>query len=124
MPAKMARSKTIEISKEKYVILSKKYGASFLYIARKHLIPQLIPIIALSIIKISNKAILAEASLAFLGLSDPLSKSWGMTINRAMSFPNIFLTEYWKWWMVVPIVALSLYVLCISNISREMEVNL
>ena len=36
-----------------------------------------------------NKAILAEASLAYLGLGDPLSKSWGMIISRAMSFPNI-----------------------------------
>ena len=77
-----------------------------------------------SVIKIMNKAILAEASLAYLGLGDPLSKSWGMTITRAMDFPNIYLTDFWKWWLVFPTTVMVCTVLSVAAIGRWMELRI
>ena len=71
-----------------------------------------------------NKAILAEASLAYLGLGDPLSKSWGMTITRAMDFPTIYLTDFWKWWLVFPTTVMVCIVLSVAAIGRWMELRI
>lgn len=121
MPAKMVRSQTLAIKNEGYMIIAQNYGASFPHIFRKHLLPGLYSVMVISFIRITNRAILSEAGLAFLGLSDPVSKSWGMVMNRAISFDNIFLTHYWKWWLISPIVFLVLFVFAISGIARELE---
>ena len=75
----------------------------------------------MSVIKLMNRAILTEAALSYLGLGDPLSKSWGMIITRAMDFPNIYLTEFWKWWLVYPVIFMVLMVLSIAIIGQKIE---
>jgi len=67
-----------------------------------------------------NKYI-AEAGLAFLGLGDPTSKSWGLILNHAINFKGIYFTNYWKWWVVAPLIATILLVLAIAHISRDLE---
>ncbi len=121
MPARTVRSKAVKIKQQKYVAFAEKYGAGFFYIFRKHLLPEIYPVIAVGFIKIVNRAVIAEASLAFLGLSDPTAKSWGIVLNRALEFENIFLTDYWKWWLVSPVVCLLIFVLSIAGIAREIE---
>ena len=59
--------------------------------------------------------------MSYLGLGDPLSKSWGMIITRAMDFPNIYLTEFWKWWLVYPVIFMVLMVLSIAIIGQKIE---
>ena len=55
-----------------------------------------------------GQAILQESSLAFLGLSDPLARSWGMMIARAVDFPGLYRTDFWTWWLLPPVGALVL----------------
>ena len=124
MPAKIVRSEVLKIKTENYIRLSKAYGAHFWHIFAWHLWKPLFSIILVSVIKIMNKAILAEASLAYLGLGDPLSKSWGMTITRAMDFPNIYLTDFWKWWLVFPTTVMVCTVLSVAAIGRWMELRI
>ena len=124
MPAKIVRSEMLKIKTENYIRLSNAYGAHFWHIFAWHLWKPLFSIILVSVIKIMNKAILAEASLAYLGLGDPLSKSWGMTITRAMDFPNIYLTDFWKWWLVFPTTVMVCTVLSVAAIGRWMELRI
>lgn len=121
MPARMARSKVIQIKHQEYVQLSRAYGANFWYIFKNHLLSVVYPIIVVGFIKIVNRAIIAEAGLAFLGLSDPTSKSWGMVLNRVLAFDHIFLTNYWKWWLIAPTLFLVIFVLVISTLAKEAE---
>ncbi len=121
MPARLIRSKVVKIKNQDYIKLAEKYGGGFFYILYKHLFVEIYPIMIVTFIRIINRAIVAEAGLAFLGLSDPLSKSWGMVLNRAIEFENIFLTDYWKWWLISPILFLVVFVLSISTIAREIE---
>lgn len=121
MPAKTIRSQVIVIKKEGYVTLAKQYGASFFYIFRIHIFPSIFPLMTVSVIKIMGKAVLAEASLAFLGLSDPLSKSWGMLLSRAIGFSDIFLTPFWTWWILPPLALLVLFSLSLSKLSMAIE---
>ena len=46
-------------------------------------------------------AILLEAALSFLGLGDPLQKSWGSILYWAQ-VRGAFFGPAWKWWVLPP----------------------
>lgn len=121
MPAKITRSQILRMKQENYVKIAKIYGAGFIHLFLWHFWKPFFSIIMMSVIKLMNRAILAEAALSYLGLGDPLSKSWGMIITRAMDFPNIYLTEFWKWWLVYPVIFMVLMVLSIAIIGQKIE---
>lgn len=119
--ARMARSKVLSLKQEKYIIAAQSYGAGFWHLTFTHFFPALLPLMMVSMIRLAGMAIVAEAGLAFLGLGDPTSKTWGLILNRALGFSGIYFTEYWKWWLTAPLVAITLLVLAIALIGRELE---
>lgn len=121
VPARTVRSKVISIKQESYIVMAKSYGASFPYLFKTHFFPEIMPLLAITIIKITSKAIVAEAGLSFLGLGDPTAKSWGLIINHAINFKGIYFTNYWTWWVLAPLLATMLLILSISYISRDLE---
>lgn len=120
-PARIVRSKILSIKEEKYIQAAKSYGAGFWHITLIHFLTNIYSVVMVSVIRLVSRAIIAEAGLAFLGLGDPTSKSWGLMINHAINFKGIYFTDYWKWWLVSPIVAVTLLVSAIAFISRDME---
>ena len=68
-----------------------------------------------------GRAILQESSLAFLGLSDPLARSWGMMIARAVDFPGLYRTDFWTWWLLPPVGALVLSTLLLRLLVGGLE---
>lgn len=120
-PARIIRSQILHLKQENYIKAAKSYGAGFFYITYKHFVPHILPLIMVNIIKIINKAVVAEASLAFLGLGDPTSKSWGIMLYYATNFSGIYFTEFWKWWVISPLVAILALVLAVAFISRDLE---
>lgn len=120
-PARTARAKILSMRHETYIVAAKSYGAAFLHLAAKHFIPGILPIITVNMIRIVSHAIVAEAGLSFLGLGDPLSKSWGVILNRSINFPGIYFTDFWKWWIMAPLAALMLLVISIAFIGRDLE---
>jgi ABC-type dipeptide/oligopeptide/nickel transport system permease subunit len=48
-----------------------------------------------------STAILLEAALSFLGLGDPIQKSWGTVLYWAQ-VRGAFLTPAWSWWVMPP----------------------
>lgn len=120
-PARIARSQTLSVKTHAYIIAARNYGASSWYLLRRHIFPEVLPILLVLVIGITSHAIVAEAGLAFLGLGDPTSKSWGMMLNYATSFRSIYFTPYWQWWLIPPLVALIALLLCLAFISRDLE---
>lgn len=120
-PARVIRSKILSIKNESYIVMAKSYDASFFHLFITHFLPEIIPILAVTIIRITSKAIVAEASLSFLGLGDPTSKSWGMILNNAINFKGIYFTDYWKWWVMAPLLSIMLLILAISYVSKDLE---
>ncbi|MCW6109856.1 ABC transporter permease [Clostridium sporogenes] len=120
-PARIIRSKVISIRDENYIKFAKSCGASFFHILRKHILPQIFPLVSISMVKIISKAIIAESSLSFLGLGDPVSKSWGMILNHAIDFDGIYFTNYWKWWIIAPLLSIIILVLSFAFIGKEIE---
>jgi peptide/nickel transport system permease protein len=120
-PARIARSQTLSVKSQAYITAARHFGGKPFYILKRHIFPEILPILIVSLIGISSYAIIAEAGLAFLGLGDPTSKSWGMMLNYAVHFSAIYFTPYWLWWLVPPLLALIILLLCLAFISRDLE---
>lgn len=120
-PARIVRSSALAMKKQHYIISARLNGASPAYIIRRHIMPEVLPLLFVSILNIASYAIVAESGLAFLGLGDPTSKSWGMMLHYSTSFRSIYFTPYWQWWLIPPLVALIFLLLCLAFIGRDME---
>jgi len=120
-PARIARSQALAMKKQKYVVSARLHGAGPAYIIRKHLLPEILPLVFASIVNLASYAIVAESGLAFLGLGDPTSKSWGMMLYYATHFRSIYFTPYWQWWLIPPLAALIFLLLCLAFIGRDLE---
>lgn len=122
--ARQMRAKTRSLRGADYVRLAQLYGGSPWYLIRAHMGRALWPLLAVSALAVVGRAILQESSLAFLGLSDPLARSWGMMIARAIRFPGIYQTAFWTWWLAAPAGALILSTLLLRLLVRGLEQRL
>lgn len=120
-PARIIRSQVLMLKEMNYIKAAESYGAGIFYLLKKHFLPEIFPILAVSIIRLSTKAIVAEAGLSFLGLGDPSSKSWGLIIHHASNFSGIYYTPFWKWWLLFPWLALLALIVSLAFINRELE---
>lgn len=120
-PARIVRSQVLMLKEQSYIKAAESYGAGAWYLLRRHFLPEVFPLLAVNIIKLTGMAIIAEAGLSFLGLGDPTSKSWGVIIHHATGFKGIYLTDFWKWWLLYPWLALILLVVSLAFVSRDLE---
>ena len=119
--AKVLRAKTISVRRRDYVALARLYGGSPWYLIRTHIGHELLPLLTINALAVVGRAVLQESSLAFLGLSDPLARSWGMMIAKAVDFPGIYRTPFWTWWMLPPAAALLLSTLLLRLLVGALE---
>lgn len=120
-PARIVRSQVLMLKEQSYIKAAEIYGASPWYLLWKHFLPEVFPLLAVNMIRLTGRAIVAEAGLSFLGLGDPTSKSWGLIIHHATSFRGIYYTNFWKWWLFYPWLFLMLMVISLAFVSRDME---
>jgi len=115
---RVIRAQTLSLKESDHINASKTFGASQLYIARRHIIPDLGPILFVEFIYGVRRAIFMEARLAFLGISNPMMISWGIMMRDAMKFSYL---DVWQWWLVPAGVALSLTIIGLTFISHAAE---
>lgn len=122
--ARVLRAQTMKIRQSDYIIAIKAMGAGNKYILRKHVIRELQPLIAYRLISRFKSAILAEASLSFLGLSSSTIKSWGSMLYYAQA-KSAFLTDAWLWWVLPPglLLAMLSFGLMLINYSMESKMD-
>lgn len=65
----------------------------------RHVLPNVMPLVLAQTTLIISSAILAEATLAFLGLGDPTVVSWGGLLQDAREAGAV---SAGKWWYLVP----------------------
>ena len=118
--ARQIRAQTLSIKKAGPVLAAKSMGAGHTYLFRKHILPGVFPLFIPQFVAAVNAAILLESSLSFLGMSDPLMKSWGSILYYANN-RSAFLTEAWVWWIIPPGVCIVLVVLAFSFIGYYLE---
>jgi len=88
--ARLVRARTLVVRRDLYVDAAKVYGASSLRIALRHVLPNAIPPVIVQITLLLAGALLAEASLSFLGLGvQPPVASWGAMLARAYNYMDV-----------------------------------
>lgn len=123
-PARVVRSQVLTIKMRGFVEAAKSIGSSVTSVMIRHILPGVVPIALSQFIMAASNAILLEASLSFLGLGDPLNKSWGTTLYYAQA-RSAFLTDAWLWWILPPGVLITALVIgfAFSGYSLEQIFN-
>jgi len=119
--ARLIRSQVLTIKERQFVARARAIGAGHGHIIRKHILPQLMPLIVANTVLILSTAILIESGLAFLGLGDPTRPSWGTMLNFAFDRSAI---SNGAWWFYMPpgiaILWVSLGCILLGNVLEEM----
>jgi peptide/nickel transport system permease protein len=85
----------------------------------KHIFPQVAPFIVAQMIFFAPAAILAEASLSFLGLGDPSIPTWGQMLQAGFQTGALYV-GYW-WWVIAPGVFIIFTALAFMLLALAME---
>ncbi len=99
--ARVIRSQVLTLAKQEYVLAARAVGATDRHIILRHILPQVMLLAIGQFVLVISTAILLEAALSFLGLGDPIQKSWG-TILYWAQVRGAFLTPAWSWWVLPP----------------------
>ncbi len=102
-PARLVRGIVLSAKTRNYVIAARGFGASELYIARRHILPVVAGVLLTQAALLVPQYVAAEVSLSFfaLGVSEP-TPSWGNMLAALRQYQ--VLTSYW--WMLAPAAAL------------------
>ncbi|WP_059172283.1 ABC transporter permease [Bacillus sp. FJAT-27445] len=119
--ARMIRTEIMAMKREVFIQASTVIGASPLQLLIRHMLPQCSPTITVLAISGMSHAILAEATLSFLGIGIPPHKpSWG---NMLMSAQSHLLAGAW-WQALFPGICITLTLLAISFLGDELQERL
>jgi peptide/nickel transport system permease protein len=118
---RIIRSEVLSLRNRNYVEAARMVGARDTYILRKHILPNVLPLLVVRLIIEASHVIIAESGLSFLGLGDPIVKSWGMILHYAFVYPTIFISDIWKWWMLPAGLCIVLTILSLTFIGYALE---
>jgi len=116
--ARIMRAQALSLKERGHVAAAKSFGANRFYLAWRHIVPDLGPILLVEFIYGVRRAVFMEAGLAFLGISDPTVVSWGMMMRDALSFSYL---NVWQWWLVPTGLALSLIIIGLTFVGHAAE---
>lgn len=117
-PARLVRGVVLSARERKFVAAARGFGASRLYLARRHILPQVFPVLLTHATILVPAYVLAEVTLSFLGLgvSEP-TPSWGNMLATLQQYH--VLSSYS--WMFAPGVALALMSFSYHSLARRLN---
>ncbi|WP_255955522.1 ABC transporter permease [Streptomyces odontomachi] len=117
--ARLVRAQTLAVESRPYIERAKALGGGHSHIMSRHVLPNVMPLIlAQTTLGISN-AILSEATLAFLGLGDPTTTTWGGLLQDAREAGAVS-SGHW-WYLVPPGLAIGAVALAFTLCGRAVE---
>jgi peptide/nickel transport system permease protein len=102
--ARVVRSMVLSLKERPFVEAAKAVGAGKFHIIIKHVLPNVMSLVYVTLALSVPGAILSEAALSWLGLFDPTVVSWGRMLNEAQFNQGIDK----PWWIVPPGIAICL----------------
>ena len=117
--ARVVRSKALQVREMGYVKAKRSLGFSHLNIILSDMLPNVSYVVMPKFLLSIASAMIAEASISFLGLGDASMKSWGMMINFAFTRGG-FINGYW-WWYLSPGLCITLFVLSVVLMGFILE---
>lgn len=116
--ARVLRSQVLQIKERPYIMSAKAVGASTPRIVFKHILPNIASMAVLFFSLGVGFAIIFQAGLAFIGVSNPFIPSWGIMTRNAYS--SGLLADAW-WWSIPPGALISITVLSTFLLGRGYE---
>ena len=106
--ARIVRARTLIVRQELYVDASRCFGAPAWHILWKHVLPNSLPPVIVQVTLLLAAALLAEASLSFLGLGiQPPNPSWGAMLARAYQYMEIAPEQMYAPGLAILVVSLA-----------------
>ncbi|MGB9923368.1 MAG: ABC transporter permease [Methanothrix sp.] len=117
-PARLIRSETLSIRNRNFVESAVSLGASDWYILIRHIAPNLLHVLVVSVTLMTAHAVLTESFLSFLGLGiPPHLPSWGNMLNEAQ---RDIMRGVW-WTTLFPSIMIITTVLSINILGEDLK---
>ncbi|WP_455544452.1 ABC transporter permease [Intestinibacter sp.] len=115
---RVIRAEVLQIMESDYTKIARNFGKSNWYIAKEHVLPNVIPQIIVGAVLIFPHAILHEASVTFLGFGlPPHEPAIGVILSESMKY----LTSG-DWWLAFfPGLSLVLVSMMVDRIGKNIE---
>ncbi|MBX3000944.1 MAG: ABC transporter permease [Caldilineaceae bacterium] len=97
---KSYRAIFLQVKESPYIEAARAYGAGNLRIIVQYMIPRIIPLLIPQLVVLIPSYVFLEASLAVLGLGDPVLPTWGKVIDDASRNGALFNGYYY--WVLQP----------------------
>ncbi len=117
--ARLIRAQVLTVKQRLYVDRARALGASRSHVIRRHILPNVAPLILANVTLAVPISILTETTLSFLGLGDPNKVSWGKTLEEAYNAGAITREA---WWYYLPAgLGIVAVVLAFTLFGRALE---
>ncbi len=116
---KTFRAIYLQIKSATYIEAARAYGANDSRIIFRYLIPRLIPLLIPGLVLGVPTFVFLEATLAVLGLGDPVLPTWGKVINDAWINSALFNGHYY--WILEPAVLLMITGLAFAMLGYSLD---
>lgn len=111
---RLVRSQALTIVKLPYVDAARLMTRNHAWIVMRHVVPAVTPVVVVSVVVTASRAVLSAAGLAFLGLGDPSTWSWGRILYEAQQSGAMVNA----WWLTLfPSIAILALVLSATLVS-------
>lgn len=120
-PARVIRAQVLAIAARPYIKAARILGAGHLRLLFVHILPDILALALMYVPIAFGRAVLAEATVSFLGFGSPDLITWGRMLQEA--FVAGAARKAW-WWILGPGVCISAIVVSVFFIARSFEENL
>jgi ABC-type dipeptide/oligopeptide/nickel transport system permease subunit len=117
--SRTVRSQVLSLRERPFIEAAKACGAGRIHVMTKHIMPNVMSLVYVTLATHVPGAVVSEASLSFLGLYDPKVMSWGRMLN-AVQFEASGAFDKW-WWAVPPGLCIALLALAFILIGFSMD---
>lgn len=116
---KTYRAIFLQVREAPYIEAAQSYGADSWRIIFNYLIPRIIPLLVPQLVVLIPSFVFLEASLAVLGLGDPVLPTWGKVIDDAFQQGALYNGYYY--WVLQPALLLMLTGLGFSMVGFALD---
>ncbi|MFA9422014.1 MAG: ABC transporter permease [Sedimentibacter sp.] len=93
--ARVVRSQTLSVKELQFIERARAIGSSDSHIMKKHILPNVFPLVIANTVLNAAVAITTETTLSFLGLGDATRPSWGVMLHYAFESGAMSVGAYW-----------------------------
>ena len=116
---KTYRAVFMQVKESPYIEAAQAYGATNSRLIFRYLIPRIIPLIIPQLVVTIPAYVFLEASLALLGLGDPILPTWGKIIDDARSNGALYQGQYY--WVLEPSILLMITGLAFALVGFSLD---